>query len=532
MPIDNHGRPSRVLPFPLKNPIEYEQSDEALGDVISPVPDFFPVDADERIDVKFNMSFNEFTSFASSIDVGRDIAYGENSYLVWWNWLRALIGVATVDCDDVADCIETSETVQSALLVNQTTNLNAGGYTPNQSTTPTVATETMPTSQASENLAVELDECEDHARNMAVARAIVKELHETTTDFFETLEYATNATEAAGIVVGAIPAAGTGAALLEMANWIQDTVAETYAAAYNQSSEDEIACAIYCHIEAECEISLNSLLDIYEGLGSITVPEITTYDDLINFIVTTTMGIDVTGVAIFHYFILRSLKFGGVVFEMAGFNDLANVIRTASSYQDFSYDQCLDCPPEDTPTLYWKMYLDFRLSQWGTIPVVWNGGQNDGSWAGDGWYWNVTTASTTNVSFGVVLSGAFVLKAVATQSVRRGSDGSGSNDIAGNTAWTNANFTGTSANFGQTGINVDGNDIRAGNIVAGNVTAYQSINNRSRVQETANLPTTYLRVYSMVIWGIPNVGNIKPVGSVWAGNTLPATISDLFPVAP
>jgi len=122
MAIDNTGKPARGLPFPLRNPLEETPPSDNTGIVTQFVADFFPSDMDEKIDVVFNMSFNEFTSFTSAIDIGRDIGW-TNSNEVYRTWIKALqgIGGVSVNCDDVADCVESEIAEGNTTLINSLT---------------------------------------------------------------------------------------------------------------------------------------------------------------------------------------------------------------------------------------------------------------------------------------------------------------------------------------------------------------------------------------------------------------------------
>jgi hypothetical protein len=126
MAIDNTGKPARGLPYILRNPLEETPPSDNTGIVPTPAVDFFPSDMDEKIAVTFNMSFNEFTTFASAIDIGRDIGWS-NSNDVYRVWVKSIIGIGgeTVTCEDIADCIETNEITQDAIAnaINSNTTL-------------------------------------------------------------------------------------------------------------------------------------------------------------------------------------------------------------------------------------------------------------------------------------------------------------------------------------------------------------------------------------------------------------------------
>lgn len=438
----------------------------------------------------------------------------------------------TMTCEEIADCIETSVDVQDALSTHTNNTLISGGFTPNPSASTASDIKPISTAQQQQNaLAIDVD-CASPAQNMAIARAVVRELHEAMVDTFESLELATNAVEAANIATDGTPILGTLNNVTELADWYLETLQEFYQASYNQSTEDDCACAIFCHLQSTCSLSLEDLIGIYSGLGGQIPSNIDDFQAAITETINFTLNVSVATVATAHLFVLWLLRFGGGAFGLGGWNTLANTIQTASTYEDFSYDVCDDCPVIETPTTYWKMYLDFRVSQWGTESVVWNGAPNDGSWQSNGYAFNYSTATTLNVAYGHpdVFGGvAFVVKAVAQQSVRRGSKGNGTNDIASVNFYPNANYAGTVGTWGTGFITANTNDVRSGLINASAVTAFRSAHFRSRVFEAANTGNGVLRVYSAVIWGIPNVGNVKPVGSAWAGNILPATIADLFP---
>lgn len=78
----------RKLKFPLYYTLapSDKTDDETLP---SPQIEWTTEDSNERVNVVLNLSLNEFIAIASAIDVGRDVAYGEDSETVWWIWNRA-----------------------------------------------------------------------------------------------------------------------------------------------------------------------------------------------------------------------------------------------------------------------------------------------------------------------------------------------------------------------------------------------------------------------------------------------------------
>jgi len=428
-----------------------------------------------------------------------------------------------MSCTDVADCIDNEEVVQDAIENSITGN----GFSPNPDTniSPSPSPTLSETSKAENLLPVSLD-CENLPLVMGLARAIVKELHDSAEDFFEGLEYATNAAEAAVFVVENIPFAKPAASLLEFADWVLETMKETYQAAYNQDSEDELACMIYCHMIDTCSLSINDLVSLYEDKGSITIPPGNDINEVLSFAIETSLSADIITVAIFHYQILRLLAWGSYGGFSAAY--LRMIINNNVSAYDYSYDLCLDCPPDETPTDYWCLYYDFRLGQFETQSTVWNGGQNDGAWGGDGYYCNKNSASTQNISFGIAdLGAAYVIRAIGERSVRRGSVGNGTNDIATNDIYPNANFSGTPATMGVGANTANTNKVEMAGITPSQSASFRSIRHRGRVSGSA--VNSEFRVYGFVVWGLAGAGDTKPQRAVWAGDTLPNGAAELFP---
>lgn len=424
---------------------------------------------------------------------------------------------AAMTCEQIIECIETDADVKAALLQY----LEDNGFVPSPENVGSPATETLPASQSASNMLAGVTDCSNPATNMAIARAVVQELNESVQDAFEVIELTTNASEVSGIVVGAIPVVGTSSKVFELVNWFMETVVESYQAAYTQTAEDNLSCLIFCHMQDSCSLSLDDLLNIYENAGSITVPTIENIDDLIEFIVTTTISIDTVGVAVFQYFILRLMKFGGSVFDILGFNGIKNTIEIASTYLDYTYDNlCSDCPPSETATAFWMIYQDARqgIGEWviGIGTQTGNGIYNAAN-VGDGW--SGVRINDFGASFGIV--------ATAVQQQRRGASAA-SDDICRVSNWTGANNTGTeNVELAHTGISSNGN-----NVVSSARNTITPANGRSpRILCTSdgaiNATTNFVTIVRWVIYGNCNAGNVKPPQAVYVSAIPP--IDELFP---
>jgi len=212
-------------------------------------------------------------------------------------------------------------------------------------------------------------------------------------------------------------------------------------------------------------------------------------------------------------------------------NSLSLYINMLEAYNVTLQSSEADCPCE-TPTTYWYWNIDMANgNKHQTISTVWNGSNNDGYWTGNGYSVNTTpVASTLNVSFGRMdLGGDWVIRAAATRSERGGSACNGTHDTATFLGYPSEGLTGTlSIQLGTSFNCVDGANVEMGQINAAITNTARSFTYRSRVFRATNaVAPKALRVHRLVLWGLPNAG-VKPVGSVWAGASLPATIAGLF----
>lgn len=114
----------RPLPWPLLYPLVDVRTVEDDGD-FPPSSFVWPTDPNERTLVPFWLSLNEYNVLGSTIDVGSDIAFGEDALRVVWLWMRNW-RIQVPICDAVDDCITnnpaTIEAIVNQLMVNATYN--------------------------------------------------------------------------------------------------------------------------------------------------------------------------------------------------------------------------------------------------------------------------------------------------------------------------------------------------------------------------------------------------------------------------
>lgn len=438
-----------------------------------------------------------------------------------------LCGGGEVSCLDVADCIETDETVQEKLTENFSQNAIEGGYMPNPETsvTDTPQAPTLSDADKAASLLPEGFDCTTQkALAMGLARTIVRELHETSEDFIELLEYATNTLEAWSNVTSVLPSALTSVitVALDWIDWILETLSELYMAAYTQDVEDELACAIYCALQTDCSLSLSELEAIYADEATVGTPP----DDLIEvleFIYDVAVSADKIAVAAFHYQILRLISWGKFASFSAPY--LKSILKSAQG-SDYSYEDLCDGCETETPTDYWRLLYDFRVSKFDTDVF------NNQTLFQSGYVDNqAVAASILETIFKVTDLGAqYSIKAVAAISQRRGSTGSGTNDIQTITVYTGANLGGSGSTFDTlSGITDVSNELIAGQIKASPTASIRSLAFTSRVNKATSSPDEkLLRTYEISVIGLAGAGDTKPSGAHWFGDIPPATLVEMF----
>lgn len=530
MPLSDKGM--RNLPYPLSKtyePIADTPNDGTPQPVISGFPD-----TTTKIPITMTLSLDEYVALATAIDVGRDIAFAEDSELIWWVWCRAFSEAVIMSCVEIINCINTDADTIAAiqqLLANAGFAPSGNGNLPNPSQNVT-----MTPSQAAGNLLPSGYSCVDE-QMMATSRQIVLELNAAVMDFFEAVEFMTNPVEAANIATDGIPVAGTINNIPEFLDWMIESIAESYQAAYTQEAENVIACDIFCAMRVNCEITYQMLIDVYEPLAQGqfgTLPtDINDFQSIADWALSLSMGVSLGAVAAMHLILLYAMKFGtGSVFQMAGLTSLKSIISMTQGYSDMSYVEC-DCFVEPTPTTYWALYYDWRQGLFGSssIGTIY---ASSAMHTLDGWCVNPDVAATlSRTSYKITDLGAqYIIKASATRSLRRGSIGNGANDVSATTFYPNANLAGTpTAQFGGGSVTLNTNDATLGAILPLATGLYQSFQHWEGTSGDPNgtNPTGRLKVYEQVIWGLAGAGNTKPPNAVWAGNVLPATLPELFP---
>lgn len=250
-------------------PIQYPLNRSA--DVSSPLPDenatyidlseWPTADSDERIPVILDVSLNEYVALATAIDVGRDISYGDNSILIWYIWVRSIIALDI--CQKIADCIDTSEAVQTALQNSVVGDVNSIAR-PSEYTQPAFDLSGQPI-------------CDNDAI-YGYVYALWQYIDRNNQDFLQQMAEATNYTEQLAKFITLIPLADQ-LPVDEILGWVEafgDYNLEAYNASITIGLEQEIICDLFCIAQTGCTITMQQVWDYFvTKFGGFNLPTLT-----------------------------------------------------------------------------------------------------------------------------------------------------------------------------------------------------------------------------------------------------------------
>lgn len=367
----NDSEPRR-LTFPLY----YSQSPLVTGgDLTSPssvTPEWQTTDNDEIVTITLTVSLNEFVALASAIDAGRDLAYGDKSIELWQIWIKAVNTLSL--CQQIADCIESSQAVKDALteFVRDDLPQDSG----NTGTGLKLPDETL--------LQNMVNGC-DNDNLYAATTQLVDFVNVGIVDFLQIVEEGTGRLERMNVAVSAIPIIGilpVDEALLFLDQIIQNFM-DNYVAQYTQEIRDEYACELFCIAKPNCELTFKDMADYFSGKAGATFDAITLAEALDWFIFGTWSGdLIVHGMhALFCWAIVWGSEFFGV-----NLNRIVRIVQAASNDSDPDWEiECDDCPePEPIPPC-----------------VEWN------NLVGDGWSISLQNLGTADVLVAPVIDNTF-----------------------------------------------------------------------------------------------------------------------------
>lgn len=247
----------RSLKYPLYNPtsIGATVTDESVP--LLSLSGWTTDDSDEQIDVVFRLSLNEYVALATCVDIGRDIAYGENSDYIWWLWSRVI--VSTDLCQTIIDCVNNNQDLREAIQALSVGQIDEGIY-------PDSLALTLFDDSGACNLDVLWGYCS----------ALVDYIDAQNVDFLQQMAESLNVGNGLVDLLSLIP----GFQLLpfdEIQGFIEDFGdynLEAYQASMTTGVRDQIKCDIFCIAQDnDCSLDFSDVFEYFVGkIGGVDVP--------------------------------------------------------------------------------------------------------------------------------------------------------------------------------------------------------------------------------------------------------------------
>lgn len=386
--VDNQGKAARPLPYPLKEPQDYSIV-PVEGTVTNLTPDFFPSDSDERIDVVFNLSLNEFVTIASALDIGSDIGWGTERNSVWWTWIRSLIGIGgTVDCETVEDCIEVALTNSPEFQTAMYNYVNNSGFgNPNKiSGTLTKIADKNPSGFNDEEIK-ELPNCNLDLLWGGIRHGIVDRLDETLQDTLQDISTIPTILGRNTAWLDIVPVLGDIAeAVLNSLSSAAPALLALFESYSSEATKDELACELFGLVCAQCRYPTHEeIYNHFKNYGMPETPEIGSWVlETMTQLLTNPVGV-LSKVA---YFTLMTWQLGILYIQgrFAGNNGSKAILDMATLGEDWANDNWLQLCDSCQEQFQWVEY-DFTQSPHGFHLYPLGGTQpTNGQWvAGQGW---------------------------------------------------------------------------------------------------------------------------------------------------
>jgi len=266
----SYDAPMRPLVYPLKNPLVIEAITEGDGDDCSPSLFSWPEDSDERVLVPFLLSLNEYNVIANAVEVGRDIAYGDDSIKVLWLWLRNMRCNVSI-CAMIIDCLLNDTDTQEALA-----DLIANNPIVQQSLQQIIDNGTLIIGNPT------IGQNDDLDKLFGICTYVTDTAFEAISDFYHIYEESTNQRELGEIIFEAIPVVETLPVdeISEYISALEEDVVESFFSQWTTTpitgSRDRIRCALFCAArENGNELTLEIIENYFWNRVGFTVSNIT-----------------------------------------------------------------------------------------------------------------------------------------------------------------------------------------------------------------------------------------------------------------
>jgi len=379
--------PKRPLKYPLRRSLTNE-SETPNEPTIENYPFSWPTeDNNEQVAITITLSLNEFIVLSSAIDVGSDIAYGQDAIQVWWLWVRCVKSMPL--CDQIAACIATNLGVQNALS-NFMSGTGSGGTGTGGDAGAGANTTIILTNNPTDILA---NGACDNDNMYAVATRITELAFEAVNQLYQVIDLAQSPLELASELADNAPALVTAAPATagDFLVWVQNTAWNSWQVFDTSQRRIDVACDIFCiMVEQDCSLTFDDIFNYFAGQTVTAIFGVTLESimlDLVDIFATDEVGY--TSLA----FLFGMLSLGS---KVSGIQNVGGFLTAIAAYIDESNNNwTLECEPcvVVNPTVTY----DFTINDGGFIQAAVNNPK--GTYVA-----NVGWSSTFNINEGLVLA--------------------------------------------------------------------------------------------------------------------------------
>lgn len=350
-------------------------------------------------ELKLTVTMQQFTDLLSAALNGANRHFGERYIDVIYPLIKAGKEYA-MSCENVADCIETSEDVQNALIEQIDTNLDMQnalrrqiadtltqlGFDPDSTTAASVEADEIK----------ELENCDLDALWAGIRDGIVQRLDDNARQFLEIMVSKLDLVQRANSIIAAIPVVGAlASATIDAFVELIPDLKNAYEAYSSIDAMDTAACEIFALVCSECRYPTNQeLFDYFANLGASGIDDLTTLSTTVAYEVLASGASVASPVIAWHTLIAIQIFTLLINEKFANLAGIASVADMAGLGEDFANDNWLTLC--DSCNENFKLWTHLFSSGMGDFDFVYSGTTQRGTLSGDV-VQGVTASSTLKV---------------------------------------------------------------------------------------------------------------------------------------
>lgn len=323
-----------------------------------------------------DLTEEQFIKIHSALMTGADLSYPSEAHQVVW-WFTKGVTCAVDFCQRMIDCFENSEATREAMILAFISELTSDAEL-QQAFIDAMgqigiggAGGTSNTGSPNDGILGQLydNSC---AENVLYGKCFsaVDALNRISEDVLQVIEVLTNPSELVAEVADNIPAVGAlVASVTDVANWLQDNVAENYLGAYNTSVQEFWACKIFCDaLLDDCTLTFGRIRNVYRAeLASYAIPSSTSdLATMLEWFITLLSLSDELLVGAMHLFCLEIMARAGTIYGN-NFRAIEIALETASPLTP-------DCSECETWCKEWDLTAENPLIAHAGRPISWVSG--------------------------------------------------------------------------------------------------------------------------------------------------------------